>query len=82
MREIPASFRTEKLPVSGRLLWLAVIKQAFEDATSSPLLDVRAQAREWLRNGGTERDKVCALADVNPESIVALALKRFGWNIV
>lgn len=74
--------RTEKLPCSGRAVWLAVIQQAFEDATKSRLLDVRAHARNWLRSGGEDRDRVCALADVNPESVVSRALELFGWNIV
>jgi hypothetical protein len=69
-------------PVSGKLVWLAVIQQAFKDATESPGLVERAQARNWLRVGGEDRDRVCALAEVNPESVVSRALELFGWEIV
>lgn len=61
-----------------RALWLAVIQQQLEDATSyrSSGNNERQEARDWLLIPSTDFDDVCALAGVEPRDIRRIAQDR------
>lgn len=62
--------------VRGRTIWLAVIYQALEDATTkrdATHAVERAQARAWLSGMGKDFREVCALAGVEPDQVRARA---------
>lgn len=62
--------------IRGRSIWLAVIYQALEDATTTKHATApveRAQARAWLSSMGKDFREVCALAGVEPDQIRARA---------
>ncbi len=67
-----------------RALWLAVIQQQLDDATSlrpnavnERLHDAaRQEAREWLLTPSIDFDDVCALAGVEPRDIRRIAQDR------
>jgi hypothetical protein len=69
-----------------RALWLAVINQQIEDATSPIVVSdpkekkrlelQRQQARSWLLNPNPDFNEVCALAEVEPDHIRRAAKAR------
>lgn len=74
---LSAATRTEKLPSSGKLVWLAVINQAFNDL-SSPYICTWRDAVAWLIDGDEDRDEVCRLAGLDPGYVVSAARKRLN----
>lgn len=68
-------------------MWRAVIAQAFIDASptkakpGSERKKDQSHARQWLLYGGSEFQKVCALAGVDDLAVRAQALhcKRNSW---
>lgn len=73
-----------------RDLWLAVILQAFDDATANPrakknnepgaVNDTRL-ARAWLLSNSKDKRSVCLMADIGPAEVTAAAkrLEAGGW---
>ena len=65
-------------------LWRAVVSQAFADAesenTTGSAPSHRTEARKWLTSNSADLRHVCALADLDPEAVHALALDLFGDN--
>jgi hypothetical protein len=57
-----------------RVLWLAVINQAFNDALAPYVRDAsegieRRQARSWFRTTNPDFKIVCELAELNPQYV-------------
>src|SRR3546814_204812 len=73
-----------------RLLWVAVIIRAIEDATRNATMDSGAsksakaaaqrEARDWFVRGGADFQEVCGLAGLRPDEVreCALAAIRGG----
>jgi hypothetical protein len=74
--------------MSDRGMWLAVVNQAFIDATAniSPLTDkseiiARSKARTWLTTNTRDFRHVCDMAGLDPDAVRgrALTVKANGW---
>ena len=74
-------------------LFQAVLARAFEDATAARApatkngaggtrQDEQAQARTWLLKGGVDVRMVCAMADIEHETVqrAAETLAHMGWR--
>lgn len=73
-----------------RDLWVAVILQAFRDATANPMAKRRNSpgevhntecARVWLLRNSADKMEVCLLADIGHAEVTAAAkrLEASGW---